>query len=49
MLAAVLLAVATTVLATTFGTRPAGAAFPGENGKIVYEDLTLPAFATRFS
>lgn len=44
MLAAVLLAVAATVLATTFGTRPAGAAFPGENGKIVYEDLTLPAF-----
>jgi dipeptidyl aminopeptidase/acylaminoacyl peptidase len=44
MLAAVLLAVAATVLATTFGTRPVGAAFPGENGKIVYEDLTLPAF-----
>ncbi len=44
MLAAVLLAVAATVLATTLGTRPAGAAFPGENGKIVYEDLTLPAF-----
>ena len=44
MLAAVLLALAATVLATTFGTRPAGAAFPGENGKIVYEDLDLSTF-----
>ena len=44
MLAAALLAVAATVLATTFGTRPAGAAFPGENGKIVYEDLVLSTF-----
>ena len=44
MLAAALLAAAVTVLATTFGTKPAGAAFPGLNGKIVYEDLTVPAF-----
>ena len=44
MLAAVLLALAATVLATTLGTRPAGAAFPGENGKIVYEDLVLSTF-----
>lgn len=41
MLAAVLLAAAATILAMTFETRPAEAAFPGQNGKIVYESLDL--------
>jgi dipeptidyl aminopeptidase/acylaminoacyl peptidase len=41
MLAAVLLAAAATILAMTFGARPAEAAFPGQNGKIVYESLDL--------
>ena len=44
MLAAVVLAVAAAVLVTAFGTRPAGAAFLGENGKIVYEALDLKTF-----
>ena len=40
-LAAMLLAAAVAISATTFGARPAEAALPGQNGKIVYESLDL--------
>jgi hypothetical protein len=40
-LAAVLLAAVATTLVTTLGARPAEAAFPGDNGKIVHERLNL--------
>ena len=40
-LAVVLLAALATTLVTMFGARPAEAAFPDDNGKIVYEGLDL--------
>src|SRR3712207_9143462 len=40
-LVAGLLAAVTTILVTALGTRPAEAAFPGENGEIVFEGLDL--------